>query len=94
MARAGAPEQGCPGVEHCGWLQEGENPCAGCGLRNAGSSFRQSCLVEYSLFLAAYVEAFRPEPRRLTWLDLDLYQAVLAAKAGYESEQARKFWKK
>ena len=50
--------------------------------------------MEYSLFLAAYVEAFRPEPRRLNWLDLDIYQAVLAAREGYESEQARKFWKK
>jgi len=54
----------------------------------------RSARVEYALLLGAYVETFRPDPRRLSWQDLDLYQAVLAARAEFESEQVRKFWKK
>ncbi|MEA2063018.1 MAG: hypothetical protein U9P14_04920 [Gemmatimonadota bacterium] len=48
----------------------------------------------YAVFLASYVEAFRPSPRELTWRDFELYQLYLTARAEHETEMQKKYWKK
>ncbi|MBN2290710.1 MAG: hypothetical protein JXQ83_15355 [Candidatus Glassbacteria bacterium] len=89
-----ARERRCPGPGLCGQAQDGPDPCAGCKLRAALQWRPELQSSYYAFFLAAYLEAFRPSPRELSWMDFEIYSLFLAAKAEYESEAAGKYWKK
>lgn len=96
LKRADVPEKekSCPGLERCGQAQAGPDPCAGCKVR-AQLDWRPKYQASYyAVFLAAFLEAFRPSPRELTWLDFEIYQLYLTARAEHETEAARNYWKK
>ena len=96
LERADVPEKqkSCPGLERCGQAQEGADPCAGCKVR-ARLDWRPKYQASYyAVFLAAYLEAFRLSPRELSWLDFEIYQLYLTARAEHENVAARNYWKK
>ncbi len=74
--------------------QAGADPCAGCKVRAQLDSQTGYQVGYYAIFLASYLEAFRLSPRELSWLDFEIYQLYLAARAEYENEEAKKYWKK
>jgi len=43
----------------------------------------------YAIFLASYLEAFSVSPEELSWLDLEIYQLYLAARAEHGKEAAK-----
>ena len=72
--------------------QDGPEPCAGCklsGRLNRGNYQAAS----YAVFLNAYLKAFRPSPRELSWLDFEIYQIYLSARAEHENEETAKYRK-
>ena len=86
-------ERFCPGTDCCDRLQQGPDPCAGCKAKRWLQWRPRYFTSLYAVILADYIEAFRPGPEEVTWLDFELYQLYLTARAEHEKEEERKFWK-
>ncbi len=89
MSGAGVPgaEGSCPGKESCGRLADSEDPCRGCRYQTGGE---ESTDAFYALFLADYIETFRPQPRKIGWREYDIYRACLQARQEQLEENNRR----
>ncbi|MEA1997428.1 MAG: hypothetical protein U9N45_07300, partial [Gemmatimonadota bacterium] len=83
----------CPGAARCDYRQKGPDPCAGCKVR-ARLAWRPKMFATiYAHLLADYIEAFRPRPEQVSWLEFEIYQAFLTARAQHVNTQEKKAWK-
>jgi len=76
--------------EKCERAGAGPDPCRGCKAKEWLDFEPEHPRTEYCFFLYSYIEAFRPSPERLTWLDMEYYHCYVQAKN--QVERAR--WKK
>ena len=84
----------CPGLDDCGMLQDGPDPCKGCKLRVRQDPGSGLTAAYYAALLTTYIKAFRPSPQELSWLDFEIYQVYLTASTELEHEEAKKYWQK
>lgn len=86
MRRMDVPlkERECPGLKDCPMKQEGPDPCQGCKIKENISWQPKYLTTIYASLLTDYIEAFRPSPDKLTWLDFEIYRLFQTAKAEHE----------